>query len=186
MKKIILTLLLFIFMLGFTFSEDLPTFLVETNVGYSIGIKLENALQIDARLIYSFRTFGITLQAGSLLTDKSTIHLFIAPAYYFLNNQKIRIPLAVGFDLFHGKIVSYGIGSMLSVHYRLSKKFYAGGNLGLTYIFNKVYDEFVGYETKKIVYNETILTQTLPVYESKSHYGVSFYIRPSLVVGLQF
>jgi hypothetical protein len=80
----------------------------------------------------------------------------------------------------------YGIGGMLSAHYRLLKNFYIGGNLGITYAFNNVYDEFVGFETKTTKYNEATFTQTVPVFERKSHYGSYFYLRPSLVIGIQF
>jgi hypothetical protein len=137
--------------------------------------------------MYSFQKFGVVLEGGSLLaSEKAALHFFLAPAYYFVNTEKLRIPLAIGFDLYNGNTMYYGIGSILSAHYRLAKNFYIGANFGITYAFNNVYDEFVGLETKTVKYKEGTFTQEVPVYESKSHFGSNFFLRPSLVIGLQF
>lgn len=170
------------------FSDDLPAFMVELNAGYSLGINLNNATQADIRLYYSFEKFGFTIEAGGLFsTDYSAFHLFLAPIYYFINNDKWRLPLAVGLDFINDKTYFIGIGSFIAIHYRLTKYIYTGFNLGVTYAFNNIYEELTGY--KKTITNfddGTSKTQTTPIYEIKDHYVNNFYFKPSLIIGLQF
>jgi hypothetical protein len=188
MKKLIF---LFLFSIvsytSFSQSNDLPAFLVEANVGYAVGINLDSAVKIDIKVMYTFTKFGFALEAGSLLTpDKYSFHVFAGPMMFFINNEKLRVPLAIGFDLFQGKTLYYAIGTCLSLHYRLTKYIYAGINLGITYAFNNVYDEIVGEKENKIVYLEGTFTQLIPIIESRSHYGSYIYIKPSISIGFQF
>jgi hypothetical protein len=188
MKKI-LFLFLFSIISHVIFSQnnDLPAFMFEANTGYAVGVNLDSAMNIDAKLMYSFQKFGLILEGGSLLTpEKASLHLYIAPTIFLINNEKWRVPIALGFDLIDGKTQYYGIGGILSAHRSLAKNIYAGVNLGLTYAFDNRYDEYIGDETKTVRYNEGTLTQTVPVYQSKSHYGSYIYIKPSLSIGIQF
>jgi hypothetical protein len=172
----------------FSQNNDLPAFMLELNTGYSVGINLDNAVQIDIKLIYSFERFGFAVEAGSLFsTDYSAFHLFLAPIYYFINADKWRLPLAVGLDFINDKTSYIGIGGVIAIHYRLAKYIYTGFNIGITYAFNNIYDELTGYKTTVTNFDDgTSKTQTTPIYESKNHYGNNFYIKPSLVIGLQF
>jgi hypothetical protein len=82
MKKLIFLLILFaiISYIAFAQDNDLSKFMVEADVGYTIGINLESAMQIDVKLIYPYKRFGLVLEAGSMiLSEKKAIHFFIAP-----------------------------------------------------------------------------------------------------------
>jgi len=187
MKKIILLFLFFIISYtAFSQSDELPAFMIEINAGYAIGINLNNTIPVNVKLIYSYERFGFVAEAGGLFSDSSFFHLFLGPMIYVINIPKWRIPIALGFDIFHGESLYYGIGSIFSAHYRLTNNLYVGLNIGITYAFNNVYEEFVEYRTITTIYNETTLTQTVPVYESKNHFGSSIYIKPSLSIGMQF
>ena len=190
----------FLFLILFSFtsfavfpqSNNLPAFLVEANAGYAFGVNLDSAMQIDAKLMYTFQRFGFAVEAGSIFTpDKTSFHVFLGPMVFLINTENWRVPLALGFDLYHGETLYYGVGGFASVHRRLFNHFYIGLNLGVTYAFNNVYDELTGYETKKEVVddgtgNAIFVDRTIPVFKSKNHYGDYFYFRPSLVIGLQF
>jgi len=191
MKKLLFALL-FIAVSGYIFAENLPAFMVETNVGYAVGVNLNNAMQIDTRLYYSFERFGFAIEAGSLFTtDYSVFHLFLGPMYYFINNEKWRLPIILGFDFMKNETDYLGAGAVIALHYRFTKYFYTGVNLGITYAFDNIYDEITGYKTEAYTYidgsgNPQLGKRNVPVMESKHHYGNNFYFKPSLVIGLQF
>ena len=164
----------------------------KANAGYAIGINLDNATQIDLKIMYPYQRFGFALEAGTILTpNKASTHVFLGPMIFFINNENWRVPLALGFDLIHGKTLYYGVGGFLSVHRRLVNHFYAGLNLGITYAFNNVYDELTGYQNKKEIVddgtgNAVFVDRTVPIFERKNHYGSYIYFRPSFLIGLQF
>ena len=169
--------------------------MAEVNAGYSIGINLDSAIEINIKAIYplqTFQKFGLILEAGGLLTpDEFTFHLFAAPYYTIINNENWRVPIALGFELYHGKSLYYGIGGNISLHRRLTKNIYVGVNLGLTYAFDNIYNEFIGYDIKKEIIddgtgNAMFADRPVPVYERKNHYGSYIYIKPSLTIGFQF
>jgi hypothetical protein len=192
MKKILLTLTLSFIMSGLSFSEDLPTFMIEVGNGYNVGVNLENAYQLDARLYYPIFRFGVVLEAGGIIQENSLFHFFIAPMYLIINTSKWRVPVAVGFDLMGGKNnIYYGIGAMAAVHYSFTKNFYAGLNLGVSYAFDNRYEEITGYKTEKITVddgtgNAIFVDRTVPILETKSHFDSYIYFKPSVVIGLQF
>jgi len=187
MKKLFVVLF-FIVISGLAFSDDLPTFMVETNAGYAIGVNLDNAMQTDAKLYYSFKRFGFAAEAGALTsTDNSAFHMFLGPMFYFINTDKWRVPLVVGFDLITQDTTFFGVGATVSLHRRLSNFFYTGLNLGISYAFDNPYEEITGYKTTVTKFDDgTTKSQTAPVLENKSHPGTYMYFKPSLVVGLQF
>ena len=163
------------------------TFMVEPNIGYAIGINLESSLQIDVKLMYPFQKFGFAIEAGTILTqEKAHIHVFLGPMMFLYNNNNWRIPVSLGINLFNGKTLYFGFGGFVSAHYKLTKNIYTGFNLGISYAFNNVYDEFTGFRTETVKYNEGTLTRDVPVYERKDHYGSYIYIKPSLMIGFQF
>lgn len=186
-KALFLILFLSISCIAFSQEYKFPAFMVEANTGYAIGINLNSAMQVDLKLTYLFNRFGFIVEAGSILTpDKASVHIFLGPMMVFMINEKWRVPVAFGFDMFYGNTFYYGIGAIASAHYILTKTMYAGLNLGITYAFNNIYDEFIGYRTITNVYNEGTFTQTVPVYETKDHYGSYVYLKLSAVFGFQY
>jgi hypothetical protein len=191
MKKLIF-LILFLIVSYTSFSHEDITFMTEINTGYAVGINLDNSVFLDARLSYLYKMVGFTVEFGSLFTpDKFSFHTFLGPMISIVNNEKWRVPLTIGFDLFYGKTLYYGIGSSFSLHYKLTKNFYVGINLGITYAFNNVYDEITGYKTNKEVDddgtgNAIFVERTVPIIESINHYGSYIYIKPSILIGFQF
>jgi hypothetical protein len=103
MKKVLLVyLFLIISYNAFSQNNGLPAFMIETNAGYAIGVDLDSAMEINVRLIYAMQRFGFIGEVGSFLTpEKNSGHIFIAPMMFIINNEKWKVPLAVGFDLFH-------------------------------------------------------------------------------------
>ena len=193
MKKIVILIIFTITSFTvFSQSNNLLSFMIETNVGYAIGINLDNAVLVDAKIMYPVERFGVALEAGSIFTpDEASFRFFIGPMLFLINNENWRVPIVLGFDLFHGETLYYGIGGFVSVHRRLTKHIYAGINLGITYAWNNVYDVLTGYETKKEVVddgtgNAVFVDRQVPVFESKNHRGNYIYIRPSIAIGLQF
>ena len=127
-------------------SNNLPSLLVEANAGYALGINLDNAMQIDAKLMYPFQRLGFAIEVGAVLTpDKTTAHVFLGPMLFLLNNEKWRIPIALGFNLLNGESFRYGIGGFISLHRRLLNHLYVGFNLGISYAFVQNYTEVIGY-----------------------------------------
>lgn len=181
----------FIALNAFSQSDELPVFMFEVNSGYAVGVDLENAVQIDAKIISRFRNVGFLLEAGTLRTpDEPSVHIFLGPLVFFINDEKWRIPLALGFDLFHGETLYYGIGGIVSAHRTLSNNIYTGINLGITYAFNNVYNELTGYSKRKELTddgsgNAVYIERTVPVFEKKDHFGRYIYIRPSIIIGIQ-
>jgi len=188
MKKIVFVVLLSIFsVFAFSQESDFITFMFEASPGYAVGINMESALFINGRIIYPIDRFGLVLEAGSLFTpEEASFNLFMGPMMFLFNNGTWRVPLALGLNIFNGETLYYGIGVIASVHYIFTRYFYIGLNIGITYAFNNVYDELTGYRTVTTVFNEGTFTQTLPVYESRDHWGNYIYFRPSLVIGLQY
>jgi hypothetical protein len=188
MKRIVILFLCFLVpFIAFTQNDDLPVFMTEINSGYAAGINLDNLIFLDVKIIYPYEKFGFVIEAGSMFTpDSSTIHVFLGPMMFLLNNSKWRVPLALGLDYFHGDTLYYGLGGIISLHHRLTNYFYAGLNLAITYAFNNVYDELTGYRTIVTTFDDgTTKTQTVPVIERKDHYGSYIYFKPSILVGIQ-
>jgi len=127
MKKIIIAISLISISTGYVFSE-IPAFMIEANAGYSIGINLNNATQIDMRLYYPFENFGLLLEGGIIIAeDNNYAHALLAPMYMIVNTSKWRVPVAVGIDLIMGKKnLIYGIGAITAVHYAFAESFYVG------------------------------------------------------------
>jgi hypothetical protein len=166
--------------------------MIEADAGYAIGINLNNAAFSDIRYFTSFDRFGFVLQAGSFFSQETiAYHIFLGPMMNLIKTPKWRVPLALGIDIIGENSHYFGIGSLIAVQYAFTNRFYVGFNLGITYAFNNIYDEITGYRTNKTVGqddggNDIIITQTVPVMESKNHYGNRFYFKPSLVIGIQF
>ena len=191
MKKLIFTLSIVLTISSYAFSLDTPVFMAEANTGYAIGVNAASSMQFDIRLIYPLNKFGFIAEAGSTISDINSTHLFIGPAFFFINNAQWNMPLALGFEYYHGETLFYGIGASLSVRRNLTNNFYAGLNLGITYAFNNVYDELTGYRTSREVVddgtsNAVFINRTVPIFEKKDHYGSYLYFKPSLLIGLQY
>jgi hypothetical protein len=180
MKNLVLALSIFSLLAGYAFSDDLPAFLIEANSGYSLGINLNNAMQFDVRLYYPIRKFGLAVEGGGLFTQSNSLfHFFIGPVMHFVNTPQWRVPVILGIDIMVGKSAHFGIGGTVSVHRRLAKYFYAGLNLGIVYAFYHAYDEITGYRNNQELAD-------VPIIENNKGFGNSLYLKPSLVVGLQF
>lgn len=199
MKKSIFLFLFFIIACAvFAQENNLPVFMVEFNTGYAAGINLDNAIHLDAKITYPFQKFGFVLEAGSLFTpDKPSFHFFLGPMYFFINDKNWRVPLAIGFDLVNGETLYLGLGSIISVHRRLTKHIYTGLNLRITYAFNNEYEEVTGYKDAAIgvdkngdkiypIGSDGTPVLLSPIRERKSHWGSYVYVKPSILIGLQF
>jgi hypothetical protein len=193
-KKAFLFLFLVISVTVFSQSHDLTAFMVEATTGYALGINVDSAMQLSIKIMYPFERFGVALEAGTILTpDKASFHVFLGPMMFFINNENWRIPLAIGFDLFDGETLYYGIGGFISIHRKLTNHFYAGVNLGITYAFNNVYDELTGHRTERVVTeypagsgNAVFMDREIPIFERKNHWGSYIYLKPSLLIGFQY
>ena len=192
MRKIIFIILFFSISCAVFTQENIPTFMFETNVGYAVGVNLDNALCFDVRITYPYEKFGFVLEAGSIFTpNKNSFHVFIGPMMFLLDNEKWRIPLSLGFDFFQGETSYYGIGSIISGNFKFTKNLYAGLNLGIAFAFNNIYTEITGYKTSKEVVddgtgNAVFVERTTPILENKDHWGIYIYFKPSALIGLQF
>ncbi|MCL2181021.1 MAG: hypothetical protein FWB83_07825 [Treponema sp.] len=198
MKKfIIFSLFLIISHTAFSQNDTQPVFIIEANAGYSIGINTDSAIQFDVKFIYPYHRFGIILEVGGFfIPDNITFHCFLGPMYKIIDNNKWRLPVALGLEFYQGKTLFYGIGGIISAHYLFSKHFYVGLNIGITYAFNNVYEEITGYRDASIgvdgsgnkVYpigpGGAPILQT-PIRERKDHYGNYFFIKPSFLIGVQ-
>jgi len=187
-KSIFIVVFIIISHTGFSQSNELPAFLIEANAGYAIGFTLDNTVPINLKLTYLLLgKYGLMLEAGCLLTsDQIYFNGFIGPVVFFYINEKWRVPVSIGLAVIDGNTFYYGIGSTASIHYIFNKHFFMGINLGVTYAFNNVYEELTGYKTITTTYNEGTFTQTVPVYEKKNHLGNYIYLKPLLLIGLQF
>jgi len=192
--ELLFLLLLFSSYFAFSQDNDPPNFMAELNAGYSIGINLDNAFNLDVRFYYpAIKRFGLVLEAGGLFSqDTKYFNLFIAPMFFVINTEKWRVPVAVGFDLFAGDTFFYGIGGLAAVHYSITRNFYVGFNFGVTYAFDNRYDELTGYRKENYFYTDPATgfvkegSRDVPVYETKSHFGSYIYLKPSIVIGIQF
>ena len=147
-------------------------------------------MQVDVKFIYSYQRFGLVLEAGNLFTNESSVHIFMGPMINIINTEKLRVPLTIGFDLFHGNTLFYGVGGTASIHYILTKRLYLGLNAGFSYVFNNVYNEITGYNTIREVVddgmgNPVFADRNVPIIERKNHFGNYFYFRPSILIGIK-
>jgi len=193
MRKIFVLLAFFITpIVAFPQDNDLPAFMVELDAGYAFGINVNSAVNFEVKLLYTYQRFGFVVEAGALISDNTVFHLFLGPAFFFINNEKWRVPVAVGFDLSGGKTLFYGMGGLVAVHYSITKNIYTGINLGVTYAFDNRYDELTGYRKGTYFYTDPDTgfvkegTTDIPVFETKSHFGSYVSITPSIVIGFQF
>ena len=193
MKNIFILLVFFIASFSvFSQDNDPPAFMVESDVGYAVGINLNNAVFFDVKLIYPYKRFGFVVEAGGLFFPGNKIfHVFLGPLIFFMNSTKWRMPLVIGMDYISGETAYFGIGSIFSAHRRLTKYLYAGLNLEITYAFINSSEELTGYKTEKVVVddgtgNAVFAEKTVPIYETKQHYGNNLYFKPSALIGLQF
>jgi hypothetical protein len=186
-RAIIISFLLFITCSVFSYTDELPAFMIETDTGYATGINLDNAVHVDIKLLYPYTRFGFVIEAGGLFSaEHSIFHSFLGPMVFIVNNANWRIPLALGVDILMADTAYFGVGSILSVHRRLSNYIYTGLNFEFIYAFDNIYRELTGYETTVIRFDDgTTKTQTVPKFESKNHIGNNFYFKPSILIGLQ-
>jgi hypothetical protein len=196
MKNIIF-LIIFTITSYFAFSQnDLPGFLVEANTGYAFGINLDNVLSVDLKLLYPINSSGINTEIGILhanSVEDLRLRFFIGPMFFFHNSSQWRSLITMGFHVSANiasidKSFYLGLGSSVSLHRQLTRNIYAGLNLGITYVFNIIYEEIIGYNTSVITNTNTGLTSeyTYPEKKYKNHFGNNFYIKPSLLIGFQY
>jgi hypothetical protein len=201
MKKIILTIFFFA-LSGFTFGleKEMPNVLIELNTGYAVGIELPNSVPIELKLVYPFTLFGFTLETGALLSDAvQSMHIFLGPTFFIINNSRIRVPISLGIDLVaDNKNNSYfGIGGIVSFNYSITKNMFCGINIEINYDFSNPYEEIVGYKDATIGVDENgnkiypvgpggDPIYYTPVMENKNHIGNNFYIKPTIGIGIQF
>jgi hypothetical protein len=201
MRKIY-TIILFFVLTGSVFGvdEEIPSLLLEINTGYAFGIELPNSIPIELKLVYPFRRFGCTLEAGTLLSgDARAIHIFIGPTFFVINNPQIRMPISLGLDVLanYNKSSYFGIGGIVSFHYSITKNIFIGTNVEISYDFNHSYEETVGYSDAAIGVDENgnkiyplgpggNPIYYTPIRENKNHIENNFYIKPTIGVGIQF
>jgi hypothetical protein len=187
MKKILFSILFLIITYTlFSQNNEQPSFMVEVNTGYAIGVNLDNTIQIDTRLYYPIERFGFTVEVGSFIQDESLFRILFAPMMCIINTSDWRVPFILGMDVKAGDNSYFGIGGAISVHRKLTNYFYAGFNLSITNYLIHSYREFVGYRIETIIYNEETFTKNVPVFEDKRDFGSRFYFKPSFVIGLHF
>jgi hypothetical protein len=200
MKKFI-SIILFLLLIGSAFgSEDeMPSVLVELNTGYAFGIELPNSMPIELKLVYPFRRFGCTLEAGTIFSnDVQAIHIFIGPTFFAINNSQIRVPISLGLDVLTNTNSSYfGVGGIVAFNYSIMKNIFIGINVEISYDFNHSYEETVGYRDAAIGVDENgnkiypLGSGGNPIYytpimENKNHIGNNIYIKPTIGIGIQF
>ena len=192
MKKLFFVLSI-VFILSVSAFSETPNFIIEVSNAYAVGINLNNAYQLNARLYYPFGRFGLVLEAGNIfIQDNNLFNFFIAPVFFIIDTEKWRMPVAVGFDLMRGQNnFYYGIGGMVAAHYSFAKNFYVGVDLGITYAFDNKYDELTGHRTEAYTYVDNngqpqLGTRDVPIFENKSHFGNYIYFKPSITIGFQF
>ncbi|MDR0554641.1 MAG: hypothetical protein LBG76_07575 [Treponema sp.] len=200
-KKAVLSFLLVLGVSSaFGLDNEMPSVLIETNVGYAIGVNLPHAMPVELKLVYPISRFGFTVEGGAsfFYEEAPGYHLFLGPTFFVINNPKIRAPISIGLDIVGNKNNSYwGIGGLVSFNYSIRKNIYVGINLEINYDFNNPYEETVGYkdaaigidqEGKKIYLLDPHgdpIKYTL-VKENKNHLGNNLYIKPTLGIGWQF
>jgi len=203
MKKIIL-IVLFIICINNLFSQESgkPGILIELNTGYAIGINLPNAVPVKIKLVYPFMHFGLTFEGGILFDEDNGSQLFFGPAFFIINNPRIRVPISLGLDLCTiNKSNYYGIGGIISFNYVFKKNMYFGANLSINYYLNNLYEEVTGYRDAAIGVvigddgNQYILypmdnngnpIKIRPIMEKKNHFGNYIHIKPTVSIGFQF
>jgi hypothetical protein len=189
MKSFFFSLLFIISSLAiFPQENELPSFLAELSTGYAVGIGLDNAFNFDIKFMYPYKRFGFAIEAGGLFTSSGpAFHTLLGPMILIVNTPKWRVPLIFGGDMILRDTTYFGVGGILSVHRRLSNIIYFGASFEVTYAFANLYDELTGYKTNVTKFDDgTSKTQTVPVFENKSHFENNFYLKPSLLMGLQF
>jgi hypothetical protein len=187
MKKLSFILFL-VFLTTFCFADELPVFMVEINSGYATGINLNNAALCEIRLLYPYKRFGFAIGAGGIFAHKyKAFQGVLGPMFLFINNDKWRLPLIIGGSILSTTTDYFGISGILAVHYRLQKNIYIGTSIDVSYYFNNMYKEYVGDQKTITRFDDgTTKTQTVPIMQNTNHYGNSFYIKPSMVLGLQY
>jgi hypothetical protein len=183
-------------------SVETPAVLIELNSGYSIGINIPNAVPIEMKLSYSFTKFGVTVAFGGDISEENGFHFLIGPTYYPINNNKMRLPVTLGFDVFaeNGNYY-YGLTGILAYHFVINKNLYIGINADANYYFNKTYEEITGYETKDAALGIDPITGnkiypadqsgnpiyeiTTPIKERLDHWGNYIKIKPMITIGFQ-
>ena len=192
MKKAAIVFLLLFFCISLTWGDNIPAFMIEFNTGYSVGINMDNTFQFDVKLYYPLSypsgRFGFVILAGGLLTpDESYKHIYMGPILFFNLIPKWRVPLSIGFDIMGGDTTYLGIGSTVGVHHSLTKNIYTGLNLGVTFAMNNKYSVLTGHRQNVTTFDDgTTLTQTVPIFENRSHYGNRWLFMPSLIIGFQY
>jgi hypothetical protein len=207
MKKIILLVMVTVFHHStFGLENETPSFLMEVNTGFAAGIEMPGFVPAAIKFVYPYARFGFTMEAGGLFSnEKRAFNLFLGPAFFVVNNPKIRMPVSLGFNLLLGegkKGTYYGIGGIFSVNYSLTRNIYAGINIGIDYNFDNPYEEVVRINRKDAaigidpttgnkIYpvdkdgNPVYETNT-PVKENRNHIGNYVYIKPTIAVGVQY
>jgi len=174
MKKIFLVFII-LFLSGFAYSQDPLSIFVETSAGYSIGINIDGAFQMDLRMTTLLGKYGLMFEYGGAFSPGNpSFHLYLGPAMLVYSNGNWKIPLSIGFDIFSGNTIYYGFGAAASAQYKFSKYFYTGFNFGITYAFNNVINEVIAISSQG------------PKIVKKDRFGSYVYLRPSIVIGAQF
>jgi hypothetical protein len=190
MKKTII-LIIYLTLVGYIFGleNETPSILVELNTGYAIGIDLPSSVPIEIKLVYPFTHFGLTLEAGPLISpDITGIHIFFGPTFFAINNAKIRLPISIGVDMNYKNDSYFGVGGIIGFNYVLAKYLYVGINVEVNYDFSHPYNEKVGERDE--YYLDTndgvVKNRTVPIMENKNHIENNIYIKPTVGIGIQF
>jgi len=174
--------LILIFLLAFAanaYCQDYqtPYFMAELNSGYALGFDFPNAIPVEIKFTtYTYKNFGFTAQAGVLTGDNISFHTFFGPAFFIINNSKMRLPVSIGIDLFlkDGNESYLGFGGIISYQYVITKNIYIGINVSASC-------NFIGTENKITGVN----SNGSPVIESNIIFKNNFYIKPSIGIGFQ-
>jgi hypothetical protein len=202
-KAVFFFLLIVLASLIYSLDDELPTVLIELNSGYAFGKDLDSSMPIELKLVYPYTLFGFTVEFGPSLNSNSTgMHCFIGPTLFIINNPKIRLPISLGFDLFYQNTIYYGLGSIISFNYSLTRNIYVGINTEINLHFNNPYEEVVRIDEKDAsvgidpitgnkIYpidknGDPIYYTYTPIKETKDHFGSYMYIKPTIAIGIQF
>jgi hypothetical protein len=168
-----------------------PIVMYEAGSGYNIGINMDGAIPLEIRMTIPFDDFGFILAGGVDFAENNGGHGFIGGTYFIFNNDKVRLPISLGFSISGNQRDSYlGISGLVSYHYVLAKDIYIGFNVEINYNFNHRYTDIIGNGEGMATngvdgWGNPITTFPSPKAEVVDHWGNYINIRPTICIGYQ-
>jgi hypothetical protein len=193
-KKFVISLLVG-FMVSSVFGQETerPVVFYEFGIGYNIGINMDGSVPVDIKMTIPFSDFGFTLAGGAHIAENTGGHIFAGLSYFIINNEQIRLPVSLGFEMHGNNRSTYlGITGMVSYHYVLTKDFYIGFNAEINYYFNNRYSDLgngKGSSVNSVDYSKVppvpVTTFPSPETEIRDHWGSFVTIKPTICIGIQ-